>query len=275
MTLVVFDMDGTLLNAESAITPYTAETLALMREAAIPYTVATGRTLQAALGPIKDHHFTLPHILKNGAVIWCPKLEDYSHSHLLTQQEVWHVIASMTMQEITPFVFTLEENNRHAVYHGPLKSEAENRLAQLFEDERHLPLEPLKAMPDTAHVINVSSMGPAEAVQAVIHSIEDEPALVAYTGTAIQKKNLCWVDIHHSHGSKGNGIEALRTDLGLDHVIAFGDGDNDLSMFAVATESYATANADDEVKAAATDVIGHHDEDGVARFLRRRFDLPR
>ena len=47
MTLVVFDMDGTLLNAESAITPYTAETLALMREAAIPYTVATGRTLQA------------------------------------------------------------------------------------------------------------------------------------------------------------------------------------------------------------------------------------
>jgi len=83
------------------------------------------------------------------------------------------------------------------------------------------------------------------------------------------------VDIHHSHGSKGNGIEALRTDLGMDHVIAFGDGDNDLSMFAVATESYATANADDEVKAAATDVIGHHDEDGVARFLRRRFDLPR
>ena len=58
------------------------------------------------------------------------------------------------------------------------------------------------------------------------------PHLVAYTGTAIQKKNLCWVDIHHSHGSKGNGIEALRTDLGMDHVIAFGDGDNDLSMFA-------------------------------------------
>jgi len=275
MTLVVFDMDGTLLDANSAITPYTAETLTLMREAGIAYTVATGRTLQAALGPIKAHGFDLPHILKNGAVIWCPQQRSYSHSHLLTQQEVWHVIASMTMQDITPFVFTLEENNHHAVYHGPLKSEAENRLAQLFEDERHLPLEPLKAMPDTAHVINVSSMGPAEAVQAVIQSIENESSLVAYTGTAIQKKNLCWVDIHHSHGSKGNGIEALRADLNMDHVIAFGDGDNDLSMFAVSNEAYATANADDEVKNAATEVIGHHDEDGVAKFLRTRFDLPR
>jgi hypothetical protein len=27
------------------------------------------------------------------------------------------------------------------------------------------------------------------------------------------------------------------------------------------------------VQAAATSVIGHHDEDGIARFLRNRFDL--
>ena len=51
MTLVVFDMDGTLLNAKSELTVFTGETLALMRAAGIPYTVATGRTLQAALGP--------------------------------------------------------------------------------------------------------------------------------------------------------------------------------------------------------------------------------
>ena len=53
----------------------------------------------------------------------------------------------------------------------------------------------------------------------------------------------------------------------------FGDGDNDLSMFAVADESYATANADDEVKEQATRIIGHHAEDGVAYFLRDRFNL--
>jgi hydroxymethylpyrimidine pyrophosphatase-like HAD family hydrolase len=56
-------------------------------------------------------------------------------------------------------------------------------------------------------------------------------------------------------------------------VICFGDSDNDLSMFALADESYAPENAREEVRAAATAVIGHHDEDGIARFLRERYHL--
>ena len=69
MTLVVFDLDGTLLDKGSKISTYTAETLAKMRARNIPYTVATGRTLQAATAPLKDHHFTLPMILKNLSLI--------------------------------------------------------------------------------------------------------------------------------------------------------------------------------------------------------------
>ena len=79
LTLVVFDLDGTLLNGQSTITPYTTETLVLLEQAGIAYTVATGRTLQAATGVLEQHRFTLPHILKNGAVIWCPDQNDYSH----------------------------------------------------------------------------------------------------------------------------------------------------------------------------------------------------
>ena len=41
-------------------------------------------------------------------------------------------------------------------------------------------------------------------------------------------------------------------------------------MFRIADECYAMANAVDEVKAAATGVIGSNEEDGVARFLRER-----
>ena len=49
MTLVVFDLDGTLLDKGSKISTYTAETLAKMRARNIPYTVATGRTLRLPL----------------------------------------------------------------------------------------------------------------------------------------------------------------------------------------------------------------------------------
>lgn len=274
MTLVVFDLDGTLLNAKSAVSPYTAETLQRMQARGISYTIATGRTLQAAAPPIAEHGFVLPQIIKNGAVIWNPVDSAYSHRHLLTPQEVWHVLAAFTMSDIAPFVFTLEDNGtRHAVYHPPLQYKAEQMMAQLFSEERKLPLEPIAKMPDDAHVINVSAMGPRLAIQAVIDSMQSEPHLVAYTGTAVEAKELCWLDIHHSMGSKGNAITTLREELGFDQVVVFGDGDNDLSMFACADEAYAPANADDEVKAAASRVIGHHDEDGVARFLRQRFEL--
>lgn len=272
-TLLVFDMDGTLLNAESRISAYTGETLKLLEAAGIAYTVATGRTLQATRGPITGHRFALPHIVKNGAAIWCPEKGDYSHTHLLTQAELWHVLAAFTLQDITPFVFTLEDDGRHAVYHGPLKNSSEKKLAELFEDERALPLEPLSAMPTQAQVINVSAMGPDTAITHIIDNVRNEPLLVAYTGTAIEAKNLRWLDIHHHQGSKGNAITTLREEHAFDHIIVFGDGDNDVSMFEIADEAYAPDNADQEVKALATAVIGHHNEDGVARYLRERFNL--
>lgn len=272
--LVVFDMDGTLLSAESRISDYTAETLRLMRDHQIAYTIATGRTLQAAHAPIQGHQFSLPQIIKNGAVIWSPDAQNYSHQHLLTPQEVWHVLALFSIHDICPFVFTLEANNHHAVYHPPLARESDKKLALLFESERELPLLPLSHMPDEAHVINVSAMGPEAAVRSVVDSISSEPHLVSYVGTAIQKQSLHWIDIHHSQGSKGNAINTLRDLLNPESVIVFGDGENDLSMFACADEAYAPENAEAEVKANASEVIGHHDEDGVARFLRRRFNLP-
>jgi len=41
----------------------------------------------------------------------------------------------------------------------------------------------------------------------------------------------------------------------------------------MADESYAPVNAKPQVKAAATAIIGHHDENGIADFLRERFAL--
>ena len=134
-------------------------------------------------------------------------------------------------------------------------------------------MQPLTTMPTNAHVINVSAMGPLEQIEPVIEFVSHQPHLVAYSGMAIRDKGLAWLDVHHSQGSKANGVKHVAERSGFEEVIAFGDGDNDISMFEFATESYAMDNADEELKDIATQVIGHHDEDGVARFLRDRFNL--
>ncbi|GIR69742.1 MAG: hypothetical protein CM15mP74_09930 [Halieaceae bacterium] len=71
MTLVVFDLDGTLLDKTSKISGYTADTLALMRASVSPTPWPRGGRFRQP-PPLRDHYFTLPMILKNGAIIWSP-----------------------------------------------------------------------------------------------------------------------------------------------------------------------------------------------------------
>ena len=68
--------------------------------------------------------------------------------------------------------------------------------------------------------------------------------------------------------SKAQAILQLKDYLKCDRIVAFGDGINDLSMFQIADESYAVANACEELKSMATGIIGHHDDDAVAKWLQ-------
>jgi len=273
MDLIVFDLDGTLLDANAAVSEHTRETLQQLRRRGIAYTVATGRTLHAARDLLHGHGFNLPHIYKNGVVIWRPDNDHYSHSNLLTLPEIRRVMTAFMGVAVTPFIFTLEPQNRQRVYHPPMQNDAERRLAALFARDRGLQVLPLADMPAAADITNISALGSREAIASVAQLVQAQEHLVAYAGTALEGEGWHWVDIHHSAASKGNAVAQLKQELGVSRVICFGDSDNDLSMFAVADESYAPCNAKDEVKAAATAVIGHHDQDGISQFLRERFNL--
>lgn len=71
--------------------------------------------------------------------------------------------------------------------------------------------------------------------------------------------------------SKSNAILQLKKLMECDRVAAFGDGRNDIDMFAIADTCYAVANAVDELKELATAVIGSNNEDGVAKWLEANF----
>ena len=62
----------------------------------------------------------------------------------------------------------------------------------------------------------------------------------------------------------------LKEMLGCEKLVAFGDSENDMDLFAAADECYAVANAVPELKERATAVIGANNEDAVAKFLLQR-----
>jgi len=273
MELVVFDLDGTLLNGNSVVSPRTAETLRLLTERGIAYTVATGRMRQGSRQLLAAHGFQLPQIFKNGVMTWCPRAGDYSHVSLLTPGEILHVMHAVDAQGITPFVFTLQPDGRQGLYHSGTRNAVEERLLGYFTGHAEVVVRPVGELPADAAITNISALGAAAQVAAVERLVENEPHLVAFAGTAIEGDHLVWIDIHHGEASKGPAVTRLREELGATRVICFGDGDNDLSMFLMADECYAPDNAKPEIKAVATAVIGHHHDDGVAEFLRERFGL--
>jgi len=78
-----------------------------------------------------------------------------------------------------------------------------------------------------------------------------------------------FADVFPTGGGKDRGIEALIRHLGIqrEETIAFGDGENDISMLEYAGVGVAMGNASDKVKARADYVTSSVDEDGVARAV--------
>ena len=273
MELIVFDLDGTLLNRESAISDYSSETLQLLTERGIAYTVATGRTLHGARAILEGHRFELPQAYKNGVMIWYPQANRYSRGATLTADELNNVVRACVDQQLTPFVFTLDKHDESAVYHPPIRTGVERELVRSIGIEESVKVRALDELPSDAAITHINSIGDGAAINSVLRSVNDEPHLVAYSGIALEGEQWRWLDIHHCDASKGGAIEEVKALLGFERVICFGDSDNDLSMFEAADECYAPANANDRIKSAATAVIGHHDDEGIARFLRDRFAL--
>jgi Cof subfamily protein (haloacid dehalogenase superfamily) len=73
--------------------------------------------------------------------------------------------------------------------------------------------------------------------------------------------------------SKGRGLESALgfCDLKPSEIVAFGDEENDLPLFAAAGHSVAPANARLSVREAAKELIGPNTEDSVAGYLEKLF----
>jgi Cof subfamily protein (haloacid dehalogenase superfamily) len=80
-----------------------------------------------------------------------------------------------------------------------------------------------------------------------------------------------WLDCLDKRVNKGAAVKALQKSLGIlpEETMAFGDGMNDVEMLKAVGESYAMANARQEVKAAAKYIADSNENDGVLKELYR------
>jgi len=105
---------------------------------------------------------------------------------------------------------------------------------------------------------------------------EEKLFLDAMPGCAYTRWHPMGIDVIPRDGGKGMGVRAtlVRYGLSRDEVIAFGDGENDMSMMSEAGTSVAMGNGEDKVKAMADYVTDTVENDGISKALRHFGLLP-
>jgi Cof subfamily protein (haloacid dehalogenase superfamily) len=256
---VVVDVDGTLLGTNGRATAVVERAVRACHAVQLPVGLATGR-MPMACGELA-HQLGLsgPHVVHNGAQLWVdgetirtwglPRVQARLLVDLCRHQGLY---AEFYIGD----GYWITDRREEARRHWDLLSAAPRGLIT----ERDLDIdEVIKAtvllFPDDDAPAVVAQLAAAGLTVGPAHA----PALPEVT----------FVNVTDAGADKGVALAAAAEHLGQDlsHVLAVGDGLNDLSMLAVAGTAIAMGQAVPEVRSMAHLVVPELDADGVAHAL--------
>ena len=259
MTLVISDVDGTLVDKEKRLTPATLQAVQRLRAAHFGFTIISARPM-SGLAPIAEElSLDVPMGAFNGGLVFRRGGEILCR-HLVDEAVARGALALARGAPVDIWVFADDQwyATSDTGPHVPSERRASNQEPTICGDFADLL--------DHADKITFVCDDPA-----VLDALRDR-IVAAHDGAAtIVKSQTYYLDITATTANKGEGVMRLAEALGvpLDRTIVIGDQANDIAMFERAGRAIAMGNATDEVKAQAADVTLANDEDGVAHAIDR------
>ena len=291
---ILIDLDGTLLDAKSAITPRTRSAIDALRQAGMRVLVCTGRSVGGTIDVHRELEMDEPVVAYNGSWIGMPDGTPEQRIPIPT-----HTIQPLRLlEEHAEFTFRCDGDHKYTVHsvhadyaaiaswyervrtveHHELPSDDLMRISMFFEGTgTTVDLgEDLGGMLPDDRVADAAYHEHWDAMDDVVrHALRREwfPLRIfpPYRHSALE---LCEV-VGASRG-KAEGVYYVGDRYGIppERVIAVGDQRNDLPMFEAAGLSLAMGNAIPDVKAQADVVLGHHAEEGIAAWVEAGAPLP-
>ena len=268
-TLYVTDLDGTLLNRQDRVSPFSIRTINNLVENGMLFTYATARSLVSASKVTEGLSTNIPIIAYNGAFIIQPSTGEILSGESFTGEErslVRHVLDS---HGISPLVYSFVDGVEKVSWIPQNENDGIRRYLCLRQgDPRFRPVAGKEALYE-GEMFYFTCIGEKEELQPVYEFFANDSRYRCTIQQELYRPEY-WCEIMPAQASKANAIRKLKEMWGCTKVISFGDAVNDLPMFEISDECYAVSNAVDELKAAATGIIESNEEDGVARWLLRR-----
>lgn len=265
-TLYVTDLDGTLLNTRSGVSPYSVETINRLVEQGMLFTYATARSQVSASAVARGLSAKIPVIVYNGAFIIHPETGQMLSELYFEPEEVQKIRGVLTQRDISPLVYSYVQGEEKVSWVTDRENEGiREYLSKRKGDRRLRPMETAGKLYE-GKVIYFTCIGERENLLPVYEFLVQDKRFRCTLQQELYRTEY-WLEIMPAKASKAEAVKVLKKLWNCDRVISFGDALNDIPMFEMSDECYAVANAVEELKAVATGVIGSNEEDGVARWL--------
>ncbi len=269
-TLYVTDLDGTLLNRQDRVSPFSISVINSLVENGMLFTYATARSLVSASKVTEGLSARIPVIAYNGAFILQPSTGEILAREGFTEKERQHVREVLDRYGISPLVYSFVDGAEKVSWIPEHENEGIRRYLSLRQGDRRLWAVSGPEALYAGEMFYFTCIGEKEELQPVYEFFVHDSRYRCTMQQELYRPEY-WCEIMPALASKANAVRKLKEMWGCTRVISFGDAVNDLPMFEISDECYAVANAVDELKAAATGMIESNEEDGVARWLLRRF----
>ena len=257
--LIVFDLDGTLVDENLNTTEEDLEGIRKARKRGLAVTLATGRTFRSALPYVRKLGIDLPVILCNGAAIVDPKEGEILFQQILPAKEALLLVEKAAEADLDCLLYT------DPLSDYPTVSRLTPLLADfiLLEGLHWVELNLLSEIMDSHPPIKVQIVGcEEENLIGFQRSIAGE-----LPGLSVLKVQSDYLEAVPAGESKGSALHRLSRLLGipLSQIVAFGDSVNDRELLASAGVGIAMADAPEQLKQAA-DIIAPSVAAGLAQL---------
>lgn len=267
--LIALDLDGTLLSSDKGLSPRNRAALQAAADRGIQVVPATGRFF----GGMPDVIRSLPYInyvlTINGA-----QVVDVHTGEVIYEANLPLDITLTIMDalEELPVCYDCYQNNE------AFMTAAMQARAGEFTDNPFC-LKMLRDMRQPVPELRAFLRERGMPIQKTQFFTRDEAlrqeALATFDtrfpGTRATTSVPDNVEINAADGNKGAALTALARHLGIapEEIMAFGDGNNDVTMLRAAGLGVAMGNAVEEAMAAADYITATNDEDGVAQAIEK------
>ena len=269
--LIAIDLDGTLLNDEKTISPLTIEVLQTLEKHGCFIVLCTGRALRG-VEYYHDKVLKLKHspvICYNGHMATNPHDKSFKTiTHLIDKEIIKGIYKELVDKDLINNAMSENLSTIYVDKHDDFLFEFYDKSGMKVVDG---PLNKTLDQDVFTCVINFGEKTDSEIankISAVVDAYQDTEVRFWYGGD--------YCELYGTDISKSKAIQEVASFYSIDknHVIVFGDSDNDVEMLRDFKHSYVMRNGNPSLFGIAHNITDFtNNDDGVAKELIKLFNI--